>query len=83
MVEVIGRSDLVRYCYCFSNSVHCVAEITTYLLIFYRDMKSLNVLLNENNQAKIVDFGMAKLKNTSSMMTQSMLGTFAYMAPGM
>lgn len=32
--------------------------------IEHRDLKSLNVLLNEHYQAKISDFGLAKIKNT-------------------
>ncbi len=44
-------------------------------------MKSMNILLDDRLCPKISDFGMAKEKLTSSIMTQSVAGTFAWMAP--
>ncbi len=49
--------------------------------VFHRDMKSMNILIDENFRAKIADFGMAKTKSSSSIMTQSTAGTFTWMAP--
>ncbi len=41
----------------------------------------MNVLLDNDMRAKIADFGMVKYKSSSSMMTKTAVGTYAWMAP--
>jgi serine/threonine protein kinase len=50
--------------------------------ILHRDLKSLNVLLDDRYRAKLCDFGLAKVKTeTSSSTKNEVAGTLAWMAP--
>jgi len=50
--------------------------------IVHRDIKSDNIMISGSNQAKVMDFGLAKLKGSLKLTkSSSTVGTLAYMAP--
>ncbi len=50
--------------------------------IVHRDVKAENIMVNNRNQIKVMDFGLAKLKGSLRLTkATSTVGTLAYMAP--
>jgi len=49
--------------------------------ILHRDIKPANIILTENNVIKLMDFGIAGLKNSDLTITSELLGSPAYMSP--
>jgi serine/threonine-protein kinase len=49
--------------------------------VIHRDLKPANLVVNQNWEVKLVDFGIAKIFGDSNTVVGSLLGTADYMAP--
>jgi len=58
-----------------------LVHLHTEVEIVYRDVKPENILISEADEAKLTDFGLAKVVTSADRMHMSMCGTVGYAAP--
>jgi signal transduction histidine kinase/tRNA A-37 threonylcarbamoyl transferase component Bud32 len=67
------------------NIIKQLAEALNYVHnhgIIHRDLKPSNIFINEQNQLKLLDFGVALVMELSAIREEKMIaGTFGYMSP--
>jgi eukaryotic-like serine/threonine-protein kinase len=49
--------------------------------VIHRDIKPANIVVTHDGVVKVVDFGIARIADTSKTQTGTLLGTLAYMSP--
>jgi serine/threonine-protein kinase len=91
-IELLKGEDLAAYCEKENllpadrvlNIVLSVAEALDYAHkqgVVHRDIKPDNILLLENDEVKVADFGIARVMSASTTETGMILGTPNYMSP--
>jgi serine/threonine protein kinase len=78
VAEKIGHEEAVRWVIQIAEALHAVHKCS----IVHRDVKPANILIDEAGQARLTDFGIAKLDDhffTDDAGAQ--VGTLAYMSP--
>ncbi|KAL9395159.1 hypothetical protein Peur_014444 [Populus x canadensis] len=74
--ESLSLQSLLRVAIDVSKGMHCLHQNN----IVHRDLKSANLLMDENGVAKVADFGVARVQDQTGVMTAE-TGTYRWMAP--
>jgi len=91
-MELLNGEDLSNYCLKGNllpvervlGIISSVAEALSYAhsqKVVHRDIKPANIILLENDQVKVADFGIARVMDISKTQTGVVFGTPAYMSP--
>ena len=91
-MELLKGTDLTEYCRKDNllpvdrvlRIASSVADALSYAHscgVVHRDIKPANIILLENDQVKVADFGIARVLNISETQTGVVLGTPGYMSP--
>ena len=91
-MELLDGDDLSNYCLKGNllpakrvlGIISSVADALSYAHsqgVVHRDIKPANIILLKNDQVKVADFGIARVKDISETQTGVVFGTPAYMSP--
>lgn len=80
-IEDKGRladAEIIR----ISTQIATALSVAHHHNIIHRDIKPANILLTQDNQVKVTDFGIARISTTATITyTNSILGTIHYISP--
>jgi serine/threonine-protein kinase len=91
-MELLRGKDLTGFCQPekllpTEQALHVVASVAEALDyahiqgVVHRDIKPANIILQEDKQVKVADFGIARVMSSSKTKTGIILGTPSYMSP--
>ncbi|MDZ4837597.1 MAG: serine/threonine-protein kinase [Candidatus Melainabacteria bacterium] len=79
-----GALTLERACFIFKQIVDAL-RVAHHAGILHRDIKPSNIIIDEQNNVKVIDFGIAKINGIETTVTMTRtgatVGTPAYMSP--
>ena len=77
-IEPLQTNDIINYAIQIAEGLEAAHKKE----IVHRDIKSSNIMINDNGKVKIMDFGLAKIRGGSQLTTiGSTIGTAAFMSP--
>jgi tRNA A-37 threonylcarbamoyl transferase component Bud32 len=91
-MELLDGHDLTKYCHKENllplpeviRIVSCVATALNYAHasgVVHRDIKPANIMVLNNREVKVTDFGISRVMDASKTQTGIVLGTPSYMSP--
>jgi len=80
LVQDGGPLPPYRACHLFRQVADALAEAHRHDLV-HRDIKPPNIIITPDWQAKVLDFGLARVPNRNMTEAGTLLGTVGYMAP--
>ncbi|KAE9614532.1 putative protein kinase TKL-CTR1-DRK-2 family [Lupinus albus] len=75
----IDEKQRIKIALDVARGMNCLHSSTP--IIVHRDLKSLNLLVDENWNVKVCDFGLSRLKHNTFLSSKSTSGTPEWMAP--
>lgn len=75
--SAISKKQAIKYCLDICNALKCLHNKG----IVHRDVKPLNIIINENDEAILIDFHSARLISSEKQNDTFNLGTAGYAAP--
>ncbi|GMW01947.1 MAG: hypothetical protein AMXMBFR84_30830 [Candidatus Hydrogenedentota bacterium] len=82
VIDRVGRLDVYRALQITRQAAEALAEAHRNDIV-HRDVKPQNIMINQSGMVKVMDFGLARLVQSTSGLTATgaMLGTPKYMSP--